>query len=183
MDSQPKSPVSVNHAQRNARTLDELLVSRGSQLRHQARRNSLSSADAEDALQEACIQFLRAYHGPLDRSRAMPWMMLVTKRCAWAIGRHRRRERPLEFHEGIWPEGDCPEPRGPETLAEVDAELSERWELLERLKPNEREALLGVGLGYSYKEIAQRNEWTYTKVNRCVSEGRAALREMAQRQR
>lgn len=180
MDAQPKSPASVNPAQRNARTLDELLVSRGSLLRRQAQRHAPSPADAEDALQEACFQFLRAYHGPLDRSNALPWMMLVTKRCAWAIGRHQHRELPIGFHEGIGFQGGalCPERRGPEKTAELDAELSERWELLERLKRDERAALVAVGLGYSYQEIAQRNHWTYTKVNRCISEGRAALRKM-----
>jgi DNA-directed RNA polymerase specialized sigma24 family protein len=33
-----------------------------------------------------------------------------------------------------------------------------------------------LALGYSYREIAERQGWTYTKVNRCVAEGRAALR-------
>ncbi len=45
-----------------------------------------------------------------------------------------------------------------------------------RLKPEERTALALFGLGYSYKEIAEMRGWTYTKVNRCIREGRAKLR-------
>jgi hypothetical protein len=29
--------------------------------------------------------------------------------------------------------------------------------------------------GYSYREICQLTDWTYTKVNRCLTEGRRAL--------
>ena len=48
----------------------------------------------------------------------------------------------------------------------------------EHLKPDQRLALLLLGLGYSYAEIAESCGWTTTKVNRCLSEGRAALREI-----
>ena len=34
--------------------------------------------------------------------------------------------------------------------------------------------------GYSYAEICERCGWTYTKVNRCLAEGRARLRSAAQ---
>jgi DNA-directed RNA polymerase specialized sigma24 family protein len=33
--------------------------------------------------------------------------------------------------------------------------------------------------GFSYKEIAARRGWTYTKTNRCITEGRAALQASA----
>jgi hypothetical protein len=41
-----------------------------------------------------------------------------------------------------------------------------------RLKPDERTALLLKAEGYSYREISERQGWTYTKVNRAISEGR-----------
>jgi len=44
------------------------------------------------------------------------------------------------------------------------------------LKPREREALYLKGLGYSYREIMRLTGSTYTAVNRCITEGRAALR-------
>jgi DNA-directed RNA polymerase specialized sigma24 family protein len=60
----------------------------------------------------------------------------------------------------------------------AEAELSaERRAALGRLKPDERTALLLLGLGCSYAEICAQRGRTKTKVNRCLSEGRAALRQ------
>ena len=47
---------------------------------------------------------------------------------------------------------------------------------LAELKPAERRALGLIGAGYSYREVGEITGWTYTKINRCLSEGRAALR-------
>jgi DNA-directed RNA polymerase specialized sigma24 family protein len=49
---------------------------------------------------------------------------------------------------------------------------------LRRLKPDERTALGMLAAGLSYKEIGELRGWTHTKVNRCLSEGRTALRQM-----
>ena len=49
--------------------------------------------------------------------------------------------------------------------------------LLLELKPEERRALALQAQGYSYAEICQLCGWTYTKVNRCLAEGRAKLRK------
>jgi DNA-directed RNA polymerase specialized sigma24 family protein len=46
------------------------------------------------------------------------------------------------------------------------------------LKPQERLALFLQGQGYSYAEIQRLCGWTYTKVNRCLAEGRERLREL-----
>jgi RNA polymerase sigma factor (sigma-70 family) len=182
MDAQPKSRGSVDQ-ERNASLLTELLAHAGPRLRNQARRNARSAADAEDALQDACVQFLRHYAGSPSRSITVPWMLLVVKRCAWQNGRRSCREEPI-FESGL-PEGTetqagtlCPQYRGPEELAQAQAELDDRRELLARLKRDERRAIILVSFGYSYKEICQLCGWTHTKVNRCLSEGRAALRRM-----
>ena len=53
---------------------------------HQARFHSRRTEDAEDALSDACVQFLRFYDGPAG-IQSLRWMLLVTKRCAWAIRR------------------------------------------------------------------------------------------------
>ena len=52
----------------------------------------------------------------------------------------------------------------------------ETRERMARLKPDERRALSMIAFGYSYAEIGERNGWSYRKVNRCLTEGRAALR-------
>jgi DNA-directed RNA polymerase specialized sigma24 family protein len=45
------------------------------------------------------------------------------------------------------------------------------------LKPQEQKALTLLAIGYSYKDIAALTGWTYTKVNRCITEGRKQLRD------
>ena len=46
-------------------------------------------------------------------------------------------------------------------------------EALRALKPDEARALLLKAEGLSYQEIGRRFGWTYTKVNRSITEGRA----------
>ncbi|MGH2950883.1 MAG: sigma factor-like helix-turn-helix DNA-binding protein, partial [Solirubrobacterales bacterium] len=46
---------------------------------------------------------------------------------------------------------------------------------LARLKPAERSAVVLQAEGYSYAEISELCGWTYTKVNRCLAEGRERL--------
>ena len=68
------------------------------------------------------------------------------------------------------------------------AELLERAEetetvmsLIEQLKPDERSALILLGFGCSYKEIRELRGWSKMKLNRCLAEGRARVREIASR--
>jgi DNA-directed RNA polymerase specialized sigma24 family protein len=60
-------------------------------------------------------------------------------------------------------------------LEERITERDQARRRLAKLKPNERTSLGLLGAGFSYKEIASKCGWTYTKVNRCIKEGRAAL--------
>src|SRR3954447_25133664 len=48
-------------------------------------------------------------------------------------------------------------------------------EALRRLKPQERRALWLRAEGHSYQEIAEITSWSYTKVNRCITEGRRSF--------
>ena len=166
--------------QRRGELLCQLLDRDGSKLRSQARLHAQRPPDAEDALQDACVQFIRYYDGP--PADALRWMYVVVKRCAWAIGRRASRSRELGYD--VWPASGEGEERellsvddgGTAEAVERQEASSERLALLTYLKPDERRALLLLALGYSYKEIATRNGWTFTKVNRCIAEGRAALR-------
>jgi DNA-directed RNA polymerase specialized sigma24 family protein len=49
---------------------------------------------------------------------------------------------------------------------------------LATLKAQERTALALQAGGYSYAEICGACGWTYTKVNRCLAEGRDRLRQL-----
>jgi RNA polymerase sigma factor (sigma-70 family) len=147
-----------------------------------AERNSRSRADAEEALQEAFIAFLRAYD-PGRGAHPLAWLTLVLKRECWQRTRRehldRRAGQEAELTDG---EIGCaleliPDVgRSPQEAAELRDEVAEVRERLSKLKPQERRALSLLALGYSYREIAEITGWTHTKINRCIAEGRAALR-------
>jgi RNA polymerase sigma factor (sigma-70 family) len=168
---------------RRQRLLEELLKSKAGYLRRQAIRHSRSAEGAEEALQEAAVQFMRSFEGE-STEHGVAWMMTTVKRCAWAITRKGRRRQPLalsvtdvEDREEISFVARDDRP-GPAALAERHSEHAETVRAFERLKPDERMALLMLGLGCSYEEIQARRGWTRTKVNRCLAEGREAIRKM-----
>ncbi len=66
---------------------------------------------------------------------------------------------------------------GPAELTERSEETARVVEAIEQLKPDERTALILLGLGCSYKEIAELRGWSATKVDRCIREGRARVRD------
>lgn len=147
-----------------------------------AYRHAINQWDAEEALQEALASFVRAFD-PDSGAPPLAWLTLTLKRECW---RKRRREQ-LELRAGQETE------RGSEEAGVVMELIPSRGASLEEratgsldaqrrlgaLKPDQRTALCLLGAGFSYKEIAARKGWTYSKVNRCVREGRAALRELA----
>ena len=164
---------------RAARILADVLARAEAALRHQATRHASRSLDADDALQEACLRFLRRYEGA-PGPEATRWLMLTVKRCAWEIDRSpaRRHAASVELTttDACDPEAQpvhvrCARP-GPAERAELGCDLA----ALAELKPDQRTALLLLGHGFSYREIAANKAWTYTKVNRCIAEGRTALR-------
>ena len=184
MATRPASP--QHQAAQRPRLLAELLARDGDRLRNQARHHAPSVADAEDALQDACFAFLRYFKASPEA--ALPWMMVVVKHCAWQIGaRRRRHEAPIAPSptDAFDPSGQLfallDERPGPAERLECCEELAGRIELLDRLKPDERTALILIGLGATYREVAALRGWTMTKVKRCAAEGRAALRRLAVR--
>lgn len=150
----------------------ELLEAHAPAFRRTACRVSICADDADDALGRATLILLeKAPPHPPERLAA--WMHLVTKREALAVRRERERTLAGEVFEVSTGGEPCP------------AEHAERREwafararTLHRLKPDERRALVLRGEGYSYAEISELTDWTQTKVNRCLSEGRARLRQL-----
>lgn len=134
-----------------------------------ARRYSLCADDAYDAYQRALEIFLRRAD-TLERSSVLPWIRTVIKHEALAVRAARQplvggAEPDLDLHE------DTEAPTDEERIARFDR-ATRAAEALQRLKPQERTALVLKAEGHSYAEIAERTGWTYTKVNRCISEGR-----------
>ena len=154
----------------------ELLSEHEHALRRFARRFCSNEADAEDALQRAAVILLRK--GPEERGRRLlAWMWVVTRREALAVGREARRVPLADGEGGFDPEFLAGSALDPAVAAEHRERVAEAARALGRLKPQERRALALQAAGCSYAEIQAITGWTYTKVNRCLSEGRKALRE------
>ena len=104
-------------------------------------------------------------------------MLLVVKRCAWAIRRQavaresryrmNARDREDERVEAIIPDDRI----GTAELVERAEETAKVLVLVEQLKPDERTALILFGLGCTYKEIRELRGWSEAKLHRCLVEG------------
>jgi RNA polymerase sigma factor (sigma-70 family) len=149
-----------------------LLERHGEQILATARRYSATPEDAEDAYQRA-FEILLTKAPTASEAELVPWLKTVVKHEAFAIHRQRERATPTTH------DGELEEPGGREAAAHDQAERYERLhqgaETLRRLKPQEVRCLRLKAEGYSYNEICELTGWTYTKVNRCLTEGRKAF--------
>jgi DNA-directed RNA polymerase specialized sigma24 family protein len=166
MAAQPKSRASVNR-ERNAALLCELLQRSERLLRQQACKYAELPEDAEDALQSAYLRFIERYRGDWEPLR---------RRAS------RRRVVSLDTPSGSadseqpWVEALPSAAVTPKEKALRNEDIDQRCGLLAGLKADQRRALGLFGAGLSYAEICEATGWTYTKVNRSIAEGRAALR-------
>jgi RNA polymerase sigma factor (sigma-70 family) len=160
----------------------EVRHAHGPVLRRVARRHSLGPEDADDALQRAA-EILLTRAPTTEPNRLIAWMAVVTKHEALAV--RRSRERLLTCLAPAGPPGRPPpdpleavaaEAPGPAERVQRSEQLAADRVALAELKANERLALVLQAEGYSYAEICELCNWSYTKVNRCLAEGRAALR-------
>jgi RNA polymerase sigma factor (sigma-70 family) len=139
-----------------------------------ARRFSLCPDDAQDAYQRA-LEIFMGHAERLDPARAPGWLHVVVKREAQAIRRSRQKlvatdDVNLDQHEAR----SAPTPE--ERLASFDL-IGRSAEALQRLKPQELRALWLRAQGHSYNDIGAMTGWSYTKVNRCLTEGRRSFLE------
>ena len=157
-------------------TLHRLVQVHGAQLLRTARRYAATSEDAEDAYQRALEILLRK--GPrLPERELVPWLKTVIKHEAFALRRHHARTSPVA-PSGAGGESD-------QDFTSFEASPSEQVERLDRLrlgaealhqlKPQEARAMRLLAEGYSYRQICEETGWTYTKVNRCLAEGRESF--------
>jgi RNA polymerase sigma factor (sigma-70 family) len=157
-----------------------LLAAAEPAFRRTARRFSLCVDDAEDAYQRA-VEILLTKAPSRPSEDLVAWMQVVTRREALAVRRSRERLLGLAIPEA----GDddpldrlqCERP-GPAEHAEHRERAAAAARRLAILKPDERLAIGLQALGYSYAEICALCGWTYTKVNRCLAEGRTRLRPL-----
>lgn len=153
------------------RLATRLFTDRRAHLTRVARHHCRRDADVEDVLQEAFAAFLTEYD-PGGGAPALPWLTLVLKRKCWRTNERREVEiEPLALAEVVV-----------EATLDPSVRFAERDEARSRLgelKRDERRALILHAAGYTYGEIGERCGWTGTKVNRCLYEGRRALRASA----
>jgi RNA polymerase sigma factor (sigma-70 family) len=139
-----------------------------------ARCNSICPDDAQDAYQRA-LEIFMTHADRLDPERAAAWLHVVVKREARAIRRSRQKhvtssDVDFDAHEATRL------PSAEEQLLSFDL-VSRSAEALQRLKPQELRALWLKAQGHSYNEIGAITGWSYTKVNRCLTEGRKSFLE------
>lgn len=173
---------------RRAEILAEAYASGRDALRRQAALHAGGAADPEDVVHDACAEFLRYYDGP-PGAAALRYLMASVRHRAWALrarpARRRASNVELTATDAIFP-GEaviavrCERP-GPAERAERRERVGAIGAALAALKPDQRSALLLLAVGCSYREIAARQGWTRTKVNRSLAEGRAVLRVIAER--
>jgi RNA polymerase sigma factor (sigma-70 family) len=161
----------VDRQRRHANAL-ALLGDHAPAFRRTARRLSICADDADDAFARATLILLEKAP-PHPQPRLAAWMHVVTKREALAVRRERERLLGSELSDASPSPAPCPAER-----AERSEWAHARARSLHQLKPDERRALILRGEGYSYAEICELTNWTYTKVNRCLAEGTARLRQL-----
>ncbi len=149
----------------------ELVDRYGPSILQTARRYAQTAEDAEDAYQRG-LEILLTKAPTTNEDELLPWLKTVIKHEAFALRRQRERNGGLVGDEAL--------EATPATLTtDEQAELRERLrvgaEAMGRLKPQEVRCLVLLAEGFSYQEICSETGWTYTKVNRCLTEGRRAF--------
>ena len=149
-----------------------LLARHGGQILATARRYAANHEDAEDAYQRA-LEILLTKAPTTREEELVPWLKTVVKHEAFALRRQRDRLTPVTGDGEAVERGTAP--AATHDQAERYERLSQSAEALRRLKPQEIRCLVLRAQGLSYREICRVTGFTYTKVNRCLTEGRQAL--------
>jgi DNA-directed RNA polymerase specialized sigma24 family protein len=141
-----------------------------------ARQRARTSEDAEDAVQQA-LTIAFAIRERIRPRSAVAYIAVIAQHEASRLGRLSdglvSLDQPVASGQATRHDA-LPDHREADRDAVIDA-LS----ALRRAKPDQARALIARALGWRYREICDAFEWTYTKTNRCVTEGRADLRRRA----
>jgi hypothetical protein len=105
----------------------------------------------------------------LDPATELAWLKVVVKHEALAVRRGRTGIAGEELDLDAMP---AVAQRSVEERFESSERVERSAEVMRRLKRDEARALMLKAEGLSYNEIGERLGWTYTKVNRCITEGR-----------
>ncbi len=151
----------------------DLIARHGAAVLGTAKRYSSSPEDAEDAYQRG-LEILLTKAPSTSEEELVPWLKTVVKHEAFAL--RRQRDRALLTGDDV-----IERAADPGSAAHEQAERYDRLrvgaEAMQRLKPQEIRCLLLKAEGYSYEQICAETGFTYTKVNRCLTEGRRSFFE------
>ncbi len=133
-----------------------------------ARHYALCADDAHDAVQRALEIYMRRVDS-LDPATELAWLKVVVKHESLAVRRGRAGVASEDVDLDAVP---AEAQRSVEERFESNERVERSAEVMRRLKRDEARALMLKAEGLSYNEIGERLGWTYTKVNRCITEGR-----------
>jgi RNA polymerase sigma factor (sigma-70 family) len=154
--------------------LATLVVEYSDELVRFADRFSLCTDDAQDACQRALEIMLRLLRRR-EISRPLSYLRTVIRYEAIRVRRQRVDVHRQDFlsYDSYRDSGE-PEPHEHAERFEYVAHVAVA---LKELKPQETIALQMRAEGHTYKEICAITSWSYTRCNRCVTEGRRSLLE------
>ena len=153
----------------------ELATSGAASFRRTARRFSICADDAEDAYQRS-LEILLTKAPTARRDELRPWLHTVIKHEALAVRRMRERSVSGE-DEATGADGLPANSRSLDEAATGRERAHRTAEALGALKPGELQCLILKALGYSYEEISARTGFSWTKVNRSLTQGRRRFLE------
>jgi DNA-directed RNA polymerase specialized sigma24 family protein len=138
-----------------------------------ARRRARTREDAEDAVQEA-LTIAYAVRERIRPETALGYISVTARHEALRLRRHARQTASLDEPTAGWAgrHETLADPRRTDHDAVLDA-----LDGLQGLTRDQARALMARALGWRYEEIAAAFGWTYTKTNRSLAEGRAAMRD------
>src|SRR3954451_12121709 len=161
-----------------------LVESHDAVFRRTARRYSICGDDADDAYQRS-LEILLTKAPAIAGDALVRWMQTVTKREALAVRRQRERLLVSPRPSGTDDDADrdpldsiASDSPGPNDQLARRERVARSGEALRTLKPQEVRALTLKAQGYSYAEIGEITGWSYTKINRCMAEGRKRFLEV-----
>src|SRR3954454_17537369 len=163
LDKRPRAATADPHER--AATI---VARHGDLLLRVARKYALCADDAHDAVQRALEIYMRRVDS-LDPATELAWMKVVVKHESLAVRRSRAGVASEELDLDAVPAAGQ---RSVEERMESSERVERSAEVMRRLKRDEARALMLKAEGLSYNEIGERLGWTYTKVNRCITEGR-----------
>ena len=153
----------------------ELVTYSSVSFKRTARRFSMCGHDAEDAYQRS-LEILLTKAPTARRDELRPWLHTVIKHEALAL--RRQRERAVSVDDETAGANAVPAPdHEPDEAVTRRERVHRTAEALGALKPSEMQCMILKALGYSYDEIAARTGFSWTKVNRSLTEGRRRFLE------